>query len=175
MTRPNWFHVSAEGARALGELHTYATTGTNLSDQLVHLVFLRVSQLNGCAHCIDIHTRDLIKGGMTVDKLVLVPVWEEASYLFSEQERAALAWSEEVTLVSETHASDEAYAAALATFGEKGRTHDCDRDHERLEPHGHQLPNEAARQGLSEGRRLTLLPRQGGLALVTSTVWLGWR
>lgn len=119
MTRPNWFHVSAEGARALGELHTYATTGTNLPDQLVHLVFLRVSQLNGCAHCIDIHTRDLIKGGMTVDKLVLVPVWEEASYLFSEQERAALAWAEEVTLVSETHASDEAYAAALAAFGEK--------------------------------------------------------
>lgn len=119
MTRPNWFHVSAEGARALGELHTYATTGTNLPGQLVHLVFLRVSQLNGCAHCIDIHTRDLIKGGMTVDKLVLVPVWEEASYLFSEQERAALAWAEEVTLVSETHASDEAYAAALAAFGEK--------------------------------------------------------
>ncbi len=119
MTRPNWFHVSAEGARALGELHTYATTGTNLPDQLVHLVFLRVSQLNGCAHCIDIHTRDLIKGGMTVDKLVLVPVWEEASYLFSEQERAALAWAEEVTLVSETHASDEAYAAALAALGEK--------------------------------------------------------
>ncbi len=119
MTRPNWFQVSAEGARVLGELHTYATSGTNLPDQLVHLVFLRVSQLNGCAHCIDIHTRDLIKGGMTVDKLVLVPVWEEASYLFSEQERAALAWAEEVTLVSETHASDEAYAAALATFGEK--------------------------------------------------------
>lgn len=100
-------------------LHKYATTGTNLPDQLVHLVFLRVSQLNGCAHCIDIHTRDLIKGGMTVDKLVLVPVWEEASCLFSEQERAALAWAEEVTLVSETHASDEAYSAALATFGEK--------------------------------------------------------
>lgn len=119
MTRPNWFQVSAEGARALGELHKYATTGTNLPDQLVHLVFLRVSQLNGCAHCIDIHTRDLIKGGMTVDKVVLVPVWEEASYLFSEQERAALAWAEEVTLVSETHASDEAYAAALAVFGEK--------------------------------------------------------
>ncbi|MBX7271326.1 MULTISPECIES: carboxymuconolactone decarboxylase family protein [Stutzerimonas] len=119
MTRPNWFQVSAEGARALAELHKYATTGTNLPDQLVHLVFLRVSQLNGCAHCIDIHTRDLIKGGMTVDKLVLVPVWEEASCLFSEQERAALAWAEEVTLVSETHASDEAYSAALATFGEK--------------------------------------------------------
>ena len=56
---------------------------------------------------------------MSVEKVVLVPVWHEAEYLFSQQERAALAWSEEVTLVSETHASDEAYAAALAVFGEK--------------------------------------------------------
>ena len=56
---------------------------------------------------------------MSVEKEVLVPVWHEAAYLFSEQERAALAWAEEVTRVSETHASDEAYAAALAVFGEK--------------------------------------------------------
>jgi alkylhydroperoxidase family enzyme len=56
---------------------------------------------------------------MSVDKVVLVPVWEEADYLFSDQERAALAWAEEVTLVSQTHASDDAYAAALAVFGEK--------------------------------------------------------
>ncbi|MDT1858053.1 carboxymuconolactone decarboxylase family protein, partial [Acinetobacter baumannii] len=49
--------------------------------------------------------------------LLLVPVWHEAAYLFSEQERAALAWSEEVTRVSETHVSDEAYAAASAAFG----------------------------------------------------------
>ncbi|ORM74647.1 alkylhydroperoxidase [Pantoea wallisii] len=119
MTRPNWFQVSTEGAKALGALHHYATTGTNLPDQLVHLVFLRASQINGCAHCIDIHTRDLIKSGMSVDKIVLIPVWEEAAYLFSEREKAALAWTEEVTRVSETHASDEAYAAALSVFGEK--------------------------------------------------------
>ena len=56
---------------------------------------------------------------MSVEKIVLVPVWHEAAYLFTEQERAALAWSEEVTRVSETHASDEAYAAAAAVFGEK--------------------------------------------------------
>ena len=68
---------------------------------------------------IDIHTRDLIKEGVTVDKAVLVPVWHEAEHLFTEQERAALAWSEEVTRVSETHASDKAYAATLAVFGEK--------------------------------------------------------
>lgn len=119
MKRPNWFLVSAEGAKAVGALHHYVTTRTNLPENLVHLVFLRVSQLNGCAHCIDIHTRDLIKNGMSVDKIVLVPVWEEATYLFSDQERAALAWSEEVTHVSETHASDEAYSAALSVFGEK--------------------------------------------------------
>lgn len=119
MKRPNWFQVSAEGAKAVGALHHYVTTGTNLPEDLIHLVFLRVSQLNGCAHCIDIHTRDLIKRGMSVDRIVLVPVWEEAAYLFSDQERAALAWSEEVTRVSETHASDDAYAAALAVFGEK--------------------------------------------------------
>jgi len=119
MTRPNWFQVSTEGAKALGALHHYATTGTNLPDQLVHLVFLRASQINGCAHCIDIHTRDLIKSGMSVDKIVLIPVWEEAAYLFSEREKAALAWTEEVTRISETHASDEAYAAALSVFGDK--------------------------------------------------------
>ena len=119
MNRANWFQVSQDGARALGALHHYATTGTGLEPGLIHLVFLRTSQLNGCAHCIDVHTRDLIKHGMSVDKIVLVPVWEEAAYLFSDQERAALAWTEEVTRVSETHASDKAYAAALEAFGEQ--------------------------------------------------------
>lgn len=119
MQRANWFAVSPEGAKAVGGLHHFVTTGTSLPSRLVHLVFLRVSQLNGCAHCIDIHTRDLIKEGMSVEKIVLVPVWHEAAYLFTAQERAALAWSEEVTRVSETHASDEAYAAAAAAFGEK--------------------------------------------------------
>jgi len=119
MSRLNWFEASPEGAKALGGIHQYVTKGTNLPDQLVHLVFLRVSQINGCAHCIDIHSRDLIKGGMSVEKTLLVPVWHEAEYLFTEQERAALAWTEEVTLVSETHVSDEAYAAVSAAFSPK--------------------------------------------------------
>lgn len=119
MNRANWFQVSQEGAKALGALHHYATTDTGLEPELIHLVFLRVSQLNGCAHCIDVHTRDLIKNGMSIDKIVLVPVWGEVEYLFSDKECAALAWAEEVTRVSETHASDEAYSAALAAFGEK--------------------------------------------------------
>ena len=119
MNRAIWFNVSPEGAKAIGTLHHFVTQGTGLPSLLTHLVFLRVSQINGCAHCIDIHTRDLLAEGMSVEKVVLVPVWHEAAYLFSEQERAALAWAEEVTRVSETHASDEAYAAALAVFGDK--------------------------------------------------------
>lgn len=119
MKRPNWFQVSTEGGKAMGALHHYATTATNLPAELVHLIFLRVSQINGCAHCIDIHTRDLIKSGMSVEKIVLVPVWREALYLFSDVEGAALSWAEEVTRISETHASDKAYTAALSVFGEK--------------------------------------------------------
>ena len=119
MQRANWFTVSPEGAKAVGGLHHYVTTGTALPARLVHLVFLRVSQINGCAHCIDIHSRDLLEEGMPVDTLVLVPAWHEAPWLFSEQERGALAWAEEVTRVSETHASDAAYAAAAAVFAEK--------------------------------------------------------
>ncbi len=119
MQRANWFAVSPEGAKAVSGLHHFVTTGTGLPDRLIHLVFLRVSQMNGCAHCIDIHTRDLLQAGMAIDTVVLVPVWHEAAYLFSEQEQAALAWTEEVTRVSETHASDAAYAAASAVFSEK--------------------------------------------------------
>ena len=56
---------------------------------------------------------------MSVEKIALIPVWREAAYLFSEVEQAALSWAEEVTRISETHASDEAYSAALSVFGEK--------------------------------------------------------
>lgn len=119
MQRANWFAVSPEGAKAVAALHHYVTTSTGLPERLVHLVFLRVSQINGCAHCIDIHTRDLLKAGMNIETIVLIPVWEEVAHLFSAQELSALAWTEEVTRVSETHASDEAYRAAAEAFSEK--------------------------------------------------------
>ena len=118
MSRLNWFEVSPNGAKALMGVHHYVTKNTNLPEQLIHLVFLRVSQINGCAHCIDLHSRDLRKT-MSDEKVALVPVWHEVAHLFSDQECAALAWAEEVTLVSETHASDAAYAAALSAFGDK--------------------------------------------------------
>lgn len=118
MTRMNWSEVAPEGAKALFGVHHYVTKKTNLPEELIHLIFLRVSQINGCAHCIDMHARDLRKT-MSVDKITLVPVWDEVPHLFNDQERAALAWTEEVTRVSETHASDEAYAAAAAAFEPK--------------------------------------------------------
>lgn len=118
MSRMNWFEVAPEGAKALFGVHHYVTKKTNLPEELVHLVFLRVSQINGCAHCIDMHSRDLRKT-MSVDKITLLPVWDEVPHLYSEQERAALAWAEEVTNVSQTHASDEAYAAAAGAFEPK--------------------------------------------------------
>ena len=118
MSRLNWQEIAPDGAKALFGIHHYVTKKTNLPEELVHLVFLRVSQINGCAYCIDLHSRDLRKT-MSVDKITLLPVWSEVPQLFSDQERAALAWAEEVTLVSETHASDEAYAAASAAFEPK--------------------------------------------------------
>ncbi|WP_035201028.1 carboxymuconolactone decarboxylase family protein [Agrobacterium tumefaciens] len=118
MSRMNWSEVAPEGAKALFGVHHYVTKKTNLPEELIHLVFLRVSQINGCAHCIDMHSRDLRKT-MSVDKITLVPVWDEVPHLFSDQERAALAWAQEVTNVSQTHASDEAYAAAAAAFEPK--------------------------------------------------------
>lgn len=118
MKRLNWSEIAPEGAKALFGVHHYVTKKTNLPEELIHLVFLRVSQINGCAHCIDMHTRDLLKT-MSIDKVVLVPVWAEVPHLFSNQYRAALAWAEEVTNVSMTHASEKAYAAAAGAFTEK--------------------------------------------------------
>lgn len=118
ITRLTWHEIAPAGAKALFGIHHYIRTATNLPEELIHLVFLRVSQINGCAHCIDLHTRDLLKT-MAADKVTLLPVWAEVPHLFPPQYRAALAWAEEVTLVSETHASDEAYAAVSAAFEPK--------------------------------------------------------
>lgn len=118
MTRLNWSEVAPEGAKAMFGIHHYVTRKTALPEELIHLVFLHVSQINGCAHCIDMHARDLRKT-MAIEKIALLPVWDEVPHLFSEQERAALAWAEEVTRVSETHASDAAYAAVSAVFDPK--------------------------------------------------------
>jgi len=92
---------------------------SGLSPVLVDLVYLRVSQINNCAYCLDMHTRDLLKKGVKVEKLALVQAWREAGNLFDERERAALAWAESVTLVAATGVPDDAYEAARAVFDER--------------------------------------------------------
>ena len=78
---------------------------------LVELVRIRASQINGCAFCIDMHTKDARAAGETEQRLYGLSAWREAPY-YSERERAALAWAEAVTNISQTHASDEEYEAA---------------------------------------------------------------
>jgi AhpD family alkylhydroperoxidase len=89
---------------------------SSLSKRLRDLVDLRVSQLNGCAYCIDMHSRDLLEGGLPVEHLCLVPVWREAGELFSARERAALAWAETVTRVADTEVPDADFEAVSAHF-----------------------------------------------------------
>src|ERR1700704_6321272 len=81
--------------------------------------YLRVSQINNCAYCLDMHTRDLLKKGQKIEKLALVQAWAEGGNLFDARERAALAWAETVTRVAETGIPDEAYQAARAVFEER--------------------------------------------------------
>jgi AhpD family alkylhydroperoxidase len=106
------------GLKALGGVHSYIAQ-SGLPRSLIDLVYLRVSLINGCAYCIDMHSRDLLKAGMSVDKLVLVPVWHEAKSLFDTREQAALVWAESVTLVAQTGVPDAAFEAASAVFNEK--------------------------------------------------------
>lgn len=116
--RLDYFHVAPDGMKALGGVYEYIGK-CGLPKPLIDLVFLRVSQINGCAYCIDMHSRDLLKDGMAIDKLVLVPAWREAGGLFSERERAALAWAETVTRVADTEVPDAEYQAASGQFSEK--------------------------------------------------------
>ena len=117
-SRIEYAKASPAGYKAFGGVHVYLQN-CGLPKELIDLVYLRVSQINGCAYCIDMHSRDLLKLGVTVDKLVLVPVWHEAGEVFSARERTALAWAETVTRVAETGVPDADYEAAAAEFSDK--------------------------------------------------------
>src|SRR4030088_1635124 len=116
--RLNYTTIAPVGVKALGGVYAYIAQ-SNLPAQLVNQVYLRVSQINGCAYCIDMHSRDLLKGGIAVEKMMLVSAWREAGDIFTDKEKAALQWAEAITLISETHAPDEAFAAVSAQFQPK--------------------------------------------------------
>jgi AhpD family alkylhydroperoxidase len=108
--------ASPAGMRALEGLYGHIRR-SGLRPGLVDLVYLRTSQINGCAYCIDMHSRELLQRGLPVEKLLLVPVWREGGELFDAEERAALAWAETVTRIEQTGVPELAYEAAAATFG----------------------------------------------------------
>ena len=116
--RLDYTQIAPAGIKALGGVYGYVMQ-SGLSAVLVDLVYLRISQINNCAYCLDMHTRDLLKKGQKIEKLALVQAWAEAGNLFDARERAALAWAETVTRVAETGIPDQAYQAARAVFEER--------------------------------------------------------
>lgn len=116
--RLDYNQISPGGAKALGGVYAYVVQ-SNLPAELVELVYLRISQINNCAYCLDLHNRDLVKRGVSVEKIALVQTWEEGGALFSERERAALSWAEAVTRVAETGVPEEVYQAVSAAFSDE--------------------------------------------------------
>jgi AhpD family alkylhydroperoxidase len=116
--RLDYTKASPGGVKAFGGVYAYVLQ-SGLEDVLVDLVYLRVSQINGCAYCLDMHTSDLIKKGVTPMKLALVQAWDEAGSVFSDREKAALAWAESVTRVADTHVPEDVFNVAAAVFSEK--------------------------------------------------------
>jgi AhpD family alkylhydroperoxidase len=92
--------------------------GQHVDRKLLHLLKLRASQINGCAYCIAMHTDEALRDGEPVERLTLLDAWEESS-LYSEKERAAFAWIEEMTLIADSGASPESFEALKAHFGEE--------------------------------------------------------
>ena len=113
--RINYRDHAPDGAKALRGVSEYVAQ-CGLPRTLVDLVYLRASQINGCAYCVDLHTRDLLQAGMSIDKVTLVPVWHKADEVFSARERAALRWTESLTRLEQTGAPDADYDAAAAVF-----------------------------------------------------------
>jgi AhpD family alkylhydroperoxidase len=116
--RIDYAKASPAGYKAFGGVYVHLQN-SGLAKDLIYLVYLRASHMNGCAYCIDMHSRDLLKLGVTIEKLVLVPVWRGAGDVFSGRERIALAWAETVTSVAQTGIPDADYEAAAAEFSDK--------------------------------------------------------
>ncbi len=90
-----------------------------LDSTIGELIKIRASQINHCAFCLDMHTRDARKHGVSTQKLDVLAAWEEAGSLFSERERAALALTEAITVLGDGHVPDEVYQAAAQVFSER--------------------------------------------------------
>jgi AhpD family alkylhydroperoxidase len=115
--RIDFYTASPDALKAMIALET-AVSKLPLEKSLIELVKLRASQINGCAFCVDMHTADARKGGETERRLYAVSVWRETPF-FTPRERAALAWTESLTLLSQTLAPDEDYELLSVQFTPK--------------------------------------------------------
>ncbi len=114
--RMNPFAAAPDMIKAMMALEeTVANSG--LEHSLIELVKTRASQINGCAFCIHMHTQDARAAGETEERLYLLSAWKESS-LYTDRERAALAWTESLTLIAQTGAPDEDYAVMRSQFDE---------------------------------------------------------
>ncbi len=115
--RMDYNAASPAGMKALGVVYGYVRQ-SGLPSRLVDLVFLRVSQINGCAYCIDMHHKDARAAGETEERLYMLSAWREAT-VYSAAERAALALTESITLIAQDHVPPDVEAEARAQFDEE--------------------------------------------------------
>ncbi|ODU19744.1 MAG: alkylhydroperoxidase [Sphingomonas sp. SCN 67-18] len=117
--RTNYVAASPEVYQAMLALEE-KVGGLGIAPTLLHLIKLRASQINGCAFCIDLHNREARADGESQQRLDTLSVWRETRF-FDEREQAALAWTEALTRVADTHAPDADYEALAAQFDERER------------------------------------------------------
>lgn len=115
--RLDYAKVNPEGYRAMVELNRYVKN-SGLEPSLLELVKIRASQINGCAYCIDMHTKDARLAGETEQRIYALSAWKETPF-FSARERAALAWTEALTLIGQNGVPDELYRHANRQFSDK--------------------------------------------------------
>lgn len=109
--------AAPEAMKAMSNLHAYVAK-CGLDHKLLELVKLRASQINGCAWCMDMHTKELRAAGENEQRLYLLSAWRESPF-YTERERAALAWTEALTLLTEGNVSDDVFSLAREQFGEE--------------------------------------------------------
>ena len=110
--------IPADATKAMYGMEGYVRKSSGIESSLLELIKMRASQINGCAYCIDMHSKDARAAGETEQRLYALDAWRETPF-YSERERAALEWTEAVTLIAQGHAPDDVYARVRELFSEE--------------------------------------------------------
>jgi len=112
--RLSYWTIAPEAVNRMMSINSYLAASA-IEPSLRHLIGLRVSQINGCAYCVDLHTHEALRDGETLQRISCLVVWAETP-LFTERERSALAWAETLTNITQTHAPDDVYEFVSRQF-----------------------------------------------------------